>query len=309
MAPVLEFLDDPGGFLRAAHDLLVAEPVEATVVVTVSDRMRREQEAGRRRSEAVPVWWVIERDDEGHAIGAGMRTAPFAPHPVYLMRLRDESARTLARELHARGEVVDGVNGALPAAEVFAAETARLRGVHHRVDVHTKLFVLADLQALVPPPGRPRLARPDEVDLVSTWFAAFARDAAAQAGRTEPHPMAEEDRDAMLRRIEDDTVWVWEDECGSVVHLSGASRPMFGVSRIGPVYTPPERRGRGYAGATVAAVSRALLDEGACVCLFTDQANPVSNALYERLGFRPLVDQANLVIEPELVSAGSTTSG
>jgi predicted GNAT family acetyltransferase len=101
----------------------------------------------------------------------------------------------------------------------------------------------------------------------------------------------------MLRRIEDDTVWVWEDETGTVVHLTGASRPMFGVSRIGPVYTPPEHRSRGYAGATVAAVSQALLDEGARVCLFTDQANPVSNALYERLGFRPVVDQANLVIE------------
>jgi predicted GNAT family acetyltransferase len=69
------------------------------------------------------------------------------------------------------------------------------------------------------------------------------------------------------------------------------------VCRIGPVYTPREHRGRGYAGATVAAASRALVDEGAQVCLFTDQANPVSNALYERLGYRPLVDMANLVVD------------
>jgi RimJ/RimL family protein N-acetyltransferase len=63
-----------------------------------------------------------------------------------------------------------------------------------------------------------------------------------------------------------------------------------------PGDSPREQRGRGYAGATVAAVSRRLLDEDARVCLFTDQANPVSNALYERLGFRPVVDMANLVI-------------
>jgi predicted GNAT family acetyltransferase len=44
-------------------------------------------------------------------------------------------------------------------------------------------------------------------------------------------------------------------------------------------------------------VSRELLDEGARVCLFTDQANPVSNALYERLGFRRLVDQAQIVLD------------
>jgi predicted GNAT family acetyltransferase len=87
-----------------------------------------------------------------------------------------------------------------------------------------------------------------------------------------------------------------ERRLGVLVYVTGASRPIFGVSRIGPVYTPREQRGRGYAGATVAAVSRRLLDEDARVCLFTDQANPVSNALYERLGFRPVVDMANLVI-------------
>lgn len=297
MGAGLEFLDEPGGFLRAARDLFSAEPVEATLVVTVSDRMRREQEAGLPRPGTFPVWWVVERDAIGRVIGAGMRTAPFVPHPVYLMRMRGEGARRLARVLHDRGEVVDAVSGALPAAEAFADETARLRGLRHRVAVHTRLFFLADLQAPAPPPGRPRLARADEVDVVTEWYVAFTRDAAEQAGRDQPHSVEGLDRDAMLRRIEDDTVWVWEDGDGAVVHLTGASRPMFGVSRIGPVYTPPERRGRGYAGATVAAVSRVLLDEGAGVCLFTDQANPVSNALYERLGFRPVVDQAQIVLE------------
>jgi predicted GNAT family acetyltransferase len=101
----------------------------------------------------------------------------------------------------------------------------------------------------------------------------------------------------MLRRIVDGTVWVWEDTSGVPVHATGATRPMFGVARIGPVYTPPARRGLGYAAATVGAVSRLLVDEGANVCLFTDRANPVSNALYERLGFRPVADQANLLVE------------
>ena len=297
MATALELLDDPGAFLRAAHDLLAAEPVEATIVVTVSERMRREQEAGLAGPTGFPVWWVVERDEAGRVTGAGMRTAPFAPYPVYLLRLTDGGARRLAQLLHERGEVVDGVNGALPAAEVFAAETARLRRRKYRVEMHTRLFALGELVTPAVPAGRLRPAREDEVDLVTEWYAAFAHDAAAQAGRAQPHPMQHDDRAAMLRRIEDDTVWVWEDETGAVVHLTGASRPMFGVSRIGPVYTPPDRRGRGYAGATVAAVSRGLLEQGARVCLFTDQANPVSNALYERLGFRRVVDQANLVIE------------
>jgi predicted GNAT family acetyltransferase len=57
------------------------------------------------------------------------------------------------------------------------------------------------------------------------------------------------------------------------------------------VYTPPPLRKRGYAAAVTAAVTQAALDDGADgVLLFTDQANPTSNTLYQRLGFRPLAD-------------------
>ena len=68
------------------------------------------------------------------------------------------------------------------------------------------------------------------------------------------------------------------------------------MARVGPVYTPPEHRGRGYASAAVAGVSERLLEQGVRVCLFTDQANPTSNRIYTALGFEPVVDMANLVV-------------
>jgi GNAT superfamily N-acetyltransferase len=65
--------------------------------------------------------------------------------------------------------------------------------------------------------------------------------------------------------------------------------------RVGPVYTPPELRGHGYASAVTAAVSRQALDAGAAqVLLFTDLANPVSNAIYQRIGYRPVEDRTVL---------------
>lgn len=298
MGVELVFVDDADDFLGLAGGLLAARPVESTVVATVTARMSGDAAAGRPAPDAFPVWWLVVRDERRAVVGAAMRTAPFAPHPPYLLSMPGEAARELARVLHARGEQVGGVNGALPAVEDFASETARLTGGSFRVAEHTRLHELGQLVEPVPPPGLARLARVDEVDQVLAWYDAFGRDAAEQAGRSEPHPGPEEDRESILRRIDEGTVWVWEDETGRAVHLTGASTPMFGVSRIGPVYTPREARGHGHASATVAAVSRSLLDAGARVCLFTDQANPVSNAIYERLGFRPLVDQANIVIEP-----------
>ena len=66
-----------------------------------------------------------------------------------------------------------------------------------------------------------------------------------------------------------------------------------GMVRVDPVYTPAHLRGRGYAGAVTVEVSRAALAAGATdVVLFTDPANPTSNALYQRIGYVPLTDWA-----------------
>ncbi|MFI1622084.1 GNAT family N-acetyltransferase [Streptomyces lydicus] len=63
------------------------------------------------------------------------------------------------------------------------------------------------------------------------------------------------------------------------------------------MYTLPELRGRGYAGAVTAAVSQAARDSGAEVLLFSDLANPTGNALYRRLGYRPVEDYIVLTFE------------
>ena len=78
--------------------------------------------------------------------------------------------------------------------------------------------------------------------------------------------------------------------------MTAASQPSYSVSRIGPVYTPKEHRGRGIASAAVAEVSQLLLDTGERACLFTDQANPTSNKIYKAIGYRRVVDMANLLV-------------
>lgn len=294
MAHVVELVDDPGDFLLAAGDLLAAAPVEATVVATAADSARLERAGAPAGS--FPRWWLLVRDDTGAVVGAGMRTNSAAPHPPYLLAMPEDSARDLARLLHERGERVEAVNGALPAVEVFAAETARLAGGSVRVAEHTRVHELGSLREPARPAGRLRAAGEDDLDLAVAWFTAFAAEAAEQAGRARPHP-GPEDGAALRQLVATRRIWLWEDGEGQVVHLTAARPATFGVARIGPVFTPQECRGRGFAGAAVAAVSRLLLDEGARVCLFTDLANPVSNALYERLGFVPVADQANLLIE------------
>jgi GNAT superfamily N-acetyltransferase len=292
----LRFFDDPVFFLDVAADHLAEDPVQSTVVAGVAARIADEREAGRTWPEGVPCWFaaVLEGDE---VLGTAMRTAKFGSHPAYLLPMPDEAARMLARELVERGETMDAANGALPAVEVFCDELASLVGGRARVVQHTRLFELGELVEPEPVPGRLRPATLDEVDLVCGWYDAFMADADEQAGR-EPgeSPHEKVDPDEMGRRIERGRIFVWEDASGEPVHVTAASQPSFGVSRIGPVYTAREHRGQGIASTAVAQVSRLLRDSGERACLFTDQANPTSNKIYAALGYRPVVDMANLVI-------------
>jgi RimJ/RimL family protein N-acetyltransferase len=296
----LDVTDDPRAFLDAAADHLAADPVVHTVIASVTARLAA---ADPLPPAAHPRWWAVARDasrDGADAVvGVAMRTAPYAPHPVYVLPMPDRAAVALAEAVHARGEALGGVNGALPAARVVAETYADRVGADVRVREHLRLFEVREVAVPPAPPGRLRSATEADAQLVLAWFRDFGRAAAEQAGRSEPHAGSAETftlADALVR-IRESVVWLWEDAAGEVVHLTAANPPAYGVTRIGPVYTPVEHRGRGYASAAVAAVSLLQLRSGVRVCLFTDQANPTSNRVYEALGYRPLVDMVNLALE------------
>ena len=291
----VRFLDDPGEFLALAGQRLAADPVLSIVVTRVTARLRDEQAADVPPSSVGPRWWAVVQDGEDVA-GLAMRTAPFDPFPPYLLPMSDAAAVALARELHARGEQVAAANGALPAVRTFVEESARLSGGTAEVGIHMRLFELGELVTPAAVPGEVRRARRDEVELVLSWLDLFMADADEMAGRPRgANPHETPSPDDLARRIDAGSYWVWVDD-GRPVNLTVASAPAYGVSGIGPVFTPKEHRGHGYASAAVAVVSQRLLDEGARVCLFTDQANPTSNRIYQRLGFQRVTDTANMVI-------------
>jgi predicted GNAT family acetyltransferase len=70
--------------------------------------------------------------------------------------------------------------------------------------------------------------------------------------------------------------------------------PAAGVSRIGPVYTPPEHRGHGYGSAVTARAAFDILDSGAVPVLYADRGNATSNKIYLAIGFRPVTDRLSV---------------
>lgn len=297
----LEFFDTPRPFLDAAGGLLAQDPVLGSVIASVSERTARELADGHDSWAEVDApftrWWVVVRDDAGAVVSAAMRTAPFRPYPTFAMPMDEEAARALAEALHERGELLGGANGALPGAATLARETARLTGGEVVTDKATRLWEATSVEVPPAPEGRLRQATEDDAELVLSWFEAFHAEADEQAGR-EPDPDSGEHNTlaSVLVRIREGIEWLWELPDGTVAHLSGAGLPAYGVSRIGPVFTPREHRGHGIASYVVGELTRRGLEAGHRMCLFTDLANPTSNKIYSGLGYAPVVDMAEHVV-------------
>lgn len=290
--PRVRLHDTAGTFLTVATDHLLGLGVVANVVHTNAERLPPTE---RLSDHDAPTWFATVHDDEGAVVGAAMRTIPHPPYAPYVLPMPEAAALALAEALRSRGESVTAVNGASPSAEAFF--TACTGHAVDDPDVEVERTRQHEVTTLVPPSsvdGRLRAPRPDEIPILVRWLDAFMAEADVQAGRAPGSvPSAPADPDDVAARAAEGGLGVW-DVGGEAVHVLGTRGPSGGVARIGPVYTPPEQRGHGWASAAVAECSRRLLDDGARVCLFTDLANPTSNALYARLGFRPVGDGVQL---------------
>jgi predicted GNAT family acetyltransferase len=88
--------------------------------------------------------------------------------------------------------------------------------------------------------------------------------------------------------------FVLEDD-GTPVTMARINREMRTVCGVSLVFTPPYFRGKGYATACVAALSRLILSRGFAKCaLYTDLSNPTSNSIYQKIGYRPVCDSLEI---------------
>jgi len=281
---------DVAEFLEAAGDFLRADRVRNTVLLTVAETALVNpgiygagSEAGSEASaRQLFGWWTDGQ--AGQAVRGAFLHTP--PHPLLLSAVPAEPAAELAASVLA-DRPLTGVNGNEDAATAFAAAWTARTGGGADVHVRMRLYRLGELTWPDPPPGgAPRTPGDRDVALLTDWFEAFA---------VEVHDMGGEDHEAAVRdKLSYGGLTLWEADGGSVC-LAGVTRQVAGMVRVGPVYTPPRFRGRGYASAATAEVSRAALAAGAEeVLLYTDLANPVSNSIYQRIGYLAVEDRVAL---------------
>jgi predicted GNAT family acetyltransferase len=259
-------------YAGAAEPWLLQDPVRNTVPLTILRGMR----IGLWGDDLLLGW--LERD--GETVAAACQTPP---RFLLLPAIPVDTVRDLATQLIEAERVIPGVSGPLPLAEAFAA-------AWWRPEAGRRSERLYRLDALVPPDslsgGTARTATEDDLELLVKWARGF-QDEADGAAPADLTPL-------VASRTGRRELVLWEAD-GRPVAFAGISSPIGGVSRVGPVYTPPEHRRRGYGAAVSHAVTAKARAEGADeVLLFTDLANLTSNSIYQAIGYRPVADYASI---------------
>lgn len=264
-------------FLAHVQDALETREVASNLMLGVALRLRAYPGIVEQR----PYLAVVR--DEGGLVAAALMTPP---HGVIVHAERGDAQIGFIRIAHDLREhrwQVRGVIGPSEAADEFLRIWQRLTGATVRRTTHERVFQLDRVIEPRWPPGEFRAAKEDDVPLVAEWVEAFQREALPDRQHPDPIEWAK-------RRIGEGDIFLWE-EGGRPVSLAARSRETPNARAIGPVYTPPERRGCGYASAVTARLSQLILDSGKrYAMLFTDLSNPTSNSIYRKIGYKPVCD-------------------
>lgn len=85
------------------------------------------------------------------------------------------------------------------------------------------------------------------------------------------------------------------ERAGKIVSQATIGRIMKNGKCISVVYTPKEERGKCYAYNLIYRISKELLDSGDDYCvLYTDDSNPISNHVYEKVGYKRKSDWVDI---------------
>jgi predicted GNAT family acetyltransferase len=265
--------EDPVRFLQHVGPFLEEREVENNLILGISFSLVTNPE----RMKYPPYFAVVE--EKGNIRAAAMMTPP---HRIVLSRAEKEPLTAIVADLAKRRMVIPGVNGPSETSQAFANLWLEQTGGTHISHRSLRLYQVSHVIPPAPIKGQMREASEKDKNTLLQWVRNFTTEVG--------EPQDSEDVIKTVQRgLADRRMYLWEDS--RLRSMAARSAPTNHGVRINLVYTPPEYRARGYASACVAALSQAMLDSGRkFCCLFADLSNPISNSIYQRIGYSPVCD-------------------
>ena len=269
---------DPTEFWQRVSAVLLRNEAENCLPIGIAHTLIHEPERYR-------TFHLFSVQDGEHVLGAGWMTPP---HPLGLTALPAAAIPLVVEHARSLGDSVSSLVGPKDTAIAFKDAWLAVVGGSVKSTIAQRIFRLS---SLVTPPeveGAMRLAAEPDRALLEDWHLAFIVDCGLTGNRQQAV-------DACDRGLKKQSLYVWHVGPEPVA-MVGCIGPTPSGIRVGWVYTPPERRRRGYATALVAEASKKQLEQGRKFCfLYTDLANPTSNGIYQKIGYQPVSDSMHFI--------------
>ena len=266
--------DSVDEFRSAAEPLYCRDPVRHTLELTLLS-------GGTFGEDSLLLTiWADELP-----VGAALQTPPY---PLMCNGIPADAIDFVVATLVEHRPELTGVRGRRPTAVGFAEAWQAITGRSVTIDTEERLYRLGTLRVPEDVEGAERLASADDREVLVEWVGRFFGEAFSRVHNDGGKAFVD-NADRVGNRFV-----LWEAD-GVPVSMAMLRAPAYGVSRVGPVFTPAHRRNHGYGSAVTAAAAQLAHRSGTRdVVLFADLANPVSNAIYQRIGFEAVADSVRI---------------
>lgn len=268
----LNYYQNPSQFFGKTKDYLLSEEACHCLILGIIDRLISNVQAYDSQFHLASV------EVGENVVAVAVMTEPYK----LVLSCQDLGAiEVLAQYLHAEQIQPPGVNAQTEQSLMFAQTWQKLTGQKYQQSMQMRVHQLQAVQPIVRAKGNMRNATEDDRNILLQWSQEFAIEV---FGKEMPNSQR-----FINNQLEQKTIYIWQDEIPVSFVCCAGSTP--NGKRLGPVYTPPEHRKKGYATTCVADLSQKFLSMGSQFCfLFTDLANPVSNHIYRKIGYLPVAD-------------------
>lgn len=282
MSMEARFYEEVDDFYDISYPFLLAQEAENNLLLTILISLKENiHDIENER----PLLFSLTDNDEVKLIS--LRTPPHDLLISYTDNL--DTIEVLVEELIKRNEKLPGVLSFKKAADKFTALWCERKSLKPHLLRKERIYKLVEVSKDTIGNRQFSLTLKTHKSIVLKWAREMMKEALVD--------ITEDDIEQTIDQLRKE----FEENKSKMFLLFDNNEPVSMVRKAGKtpngnfvnfVYTPPSLRRKGYATECVAKLSKQLLEEGNRYCfLFTDLSNPTSNSIYQKIGYRPVIDE------------------
>ncbi|MFX1470151.1 MAG: GNAT family N-acetyltransferase [Promethearchaeota archaeon] len=275
----VKFYNDIPEFYNLVLDFLLEKEAENNLLFSILSTLKINP---KRYGEENPILITVNQDDEIKLVS--LRTPPYNQIISYTRELNPIDL--LVNKLLQRNIEIPGVIGFKEGVERFIYLWCKNKNLKSQLVRNERVYKLGKVVKEILGSKVFIVGSEKNQAVILDWAKKFVYEALPETEES----LLNRALEAIKEDIKNKKIFLLKDN-DKIVSMARKAGKTPNGNLVNLVYTPPELRRRGYATECVAKLSKYLLKEGNKFCfLLTDLINPISNNIYQKIGYRPVID-------------------